>query len=150
MDDYEYGGLHTLLRISGFGVPPYSARGLSQTLEPIDQARAGIWRTINGGLLDVTAPQYRKYKSTITCNDQNAPALNGVWPGRSVIVDCVSTLVYITAGGVPERTVVEGSSYIEGDFTIYRPRLNMRVMSHSVNTDEYGAEIGWTMELEEE
>jgi hypothetical protein len=143
-----YGDQTTVLRLSGPGVSPYSARGLTQTLEPI-AAAAALWRTIDGGYIDVSAPQFRKYASTISCSDQNAPAFDGVWPGQMLTVDCVSTLSYKTDGGSPVRSVVPDSSYEEGDYTIYRPRLVMRVKNFTTQEDEWGATIAWTLELEE-
>ena len=139
----------TLLVISGPGMPTYAARGLTQTLDPIGAAGA-IARTVNGGLIDLSPPQMRKYKSTISCTDTEAPALDGVWPGMPVTVDCVSELGYLTAGGTPQRTVVSGSSRTAGLWTWYRPRLDMMVMSYSTSTDEYGAQVGWSLELEEQ
>jgi hypothetical protein len=139
----------TLLVISGPGMPTYAARGLTQTLDPIDAAGA-IARTVNGGLIDLSPVQMRKYKSTISCTDVEAPALDGVWPGMPVTVDCVSELGYLTAGGSPQRTVVTGSSRTAGVWTWYRPRLDMMVISYSTSTDEYGAAIGWSLELEEQ
>ena len=138
----------TLLVISGPGLPTYAVRGLTQTLDPIDAAGA-IARTVNGGLIDLSPPQMRKYKSTISCTDQEAPALDGVWPGMPVTVDCVSELGYLTAGGSPQRTVVEGSTRVASRWTWYRPRLDMMVISYSTSTDEYGALIEWSLELEE-
>jgi hypothetical protein len=140
--------VETLLGISGPGISPYSARGLSQTLEPIDAAK-NMRRTINGTLLDVSAEQFRKYRSTISCNDQNTPALDGIWPGMTLTVDCVATLSYKTGGGAPSRSVVPGSSYAQGTFTIYRPRLTMIVSNYSVQEDEYGAAVSWSLDLEE-
>jgi hypothetical protein len=138
----------TLLVISGPGVSPYSARGLSQTLTPI-QAAQNTRRTVNGSLIDISAAQFRKFRSTISCTDQNTPALDGIWPGEQVTVDCVATLSYKTVGGSPSRPVVPGSSYVEGAFTIYRPRLTMIVMNFAVQEDEYGAAISWSLDLEE-
>ena len=138
----------TLLVLSGHGVSPYSARGLSQSLTPIE-ASAVLRRTINGDLKDLSQAQFRKFKSTITCTDQNTPALEGVWPGAVLTVDCVSELSYKTAGGAPERPVVSGSSRVEGEFTLYRPRLIMRVVGYDVSHDEYQAAVGWTLDLEE-
>lgn len=143
-----YADQTTLLRLSGPGVSPYSARGLNQTLEPIAAAENN-WRTINGGYIDVSAPQFRKYHSVITCSDQNAPAFDGVWPGQLLTVDCAATLSYKTEGGSPAREVVPDSSYVEGDYTIYRPRLQMRVKSYNTQEDEWGATISWTLDLEE-
>jgi hypothetical protein len=137
-----------VLTLSGLGVPPYSARGANQTLEPIEAARQ-LRRTINGELIDLSRPEFRKYRSTISCADQQPPAVDGVWPGRVVTVDCISVLSYRTSGGTPARAVVPGSLYTEGDYTFYRPQLTMRVVSFSQDTDEYGAAVSWSLELEE-
>lgn len=138
----------TLLEITGIDVPPYASRGLTQTLEPIEQAKQ-TRRTVNGSLKDISAIQFQKYKSTISCTDQQSPGLDGIWPGVSVTVKCVAELSYKTAGGTPERNIVSGSSRVEGDYTFYRPELIMRVTSYTMQTDEYGADIGWQLDLEE-
>ena len=137
-----------VLTLSGIGVPPYSARGASQTLEPI-QASQQLRRTINGELIDISRAEFRKYRSTISCVDQQPPAVDGVWPGQVLTVGCISELSYRTAGGAPARPVVAGSSRTEGDYTSYRPSLTMRVVSFSQDTDEYGAEVSWSLQLEE-
>ena len=136
------------LTLSGIGVPPYSVRGATQTLQPIDAAQQ-LRRTINGALVDISRAEFRKYRSTITCTDQQPPAVDGVWPGQIVTVGCISELSYKTAGGVAARAVVSGSSRTEGDYTFYRPQLTMRVVSFSQDTDEYGASVAWSLELEE-
>ncbi len=136
----------TLLVLSGHGVQPYSARGLTQSLDPIDAAAANR-RSINGTLHDFSQPQFRKYKSTVSCADQLAPALEGIWPGQTLTVDCVAELSYKTAGGSPSRTVV--ASRVDGDFTFYRPRLTMKVMTYTQSEDEYGRAVQWSLELEE-
>jgi hypothetical protein len=138
----------TLLVLSGHGVQPYSARGLSQTLDPIE-ASANLRRSINGVLHDLSQAQFRKYKSTISCSDQTAPALDGVWPGVVLTVDCVAELSYKTSGGSPQRSVVSGSSRTDGAFTFYRPTMSMRVMNYSTSEDEYGRTVQWSLELEE-
>ena len=137
-----------VLTLSGIGVPPYAARGASQTLEPIEAARQ-LRRTINGDLIDLSRPEFRKYRSTISCADQQPPAVDGVWPGRVVTVGCISELSYRTSGGAPARPAVSGSTRTEGDYTLYRPSLTMRVVSFSQDTDEYGATVSWSLELEE-
>lgn len=139
----------TLLVLSGMGVPPWSARGLTQSLTPI-AASASLRRTVNGALVDLAATQFRKYASTIQCTDQQAPALEGIWPGTELVVDCVAELCYPTLGvssAGPDREVV--SSRVEGDFTFYRPRLTMRVVNFSAEQDEYGATNAWRLDLEE-
>ena len=123
-------------------------RGATQTLQPIDAAQQ-LRRTINGTLIDVSRAEFRKYRSTISCTDQQPPAVDGVWPGQIVTVGCISELSCKTAGGAPSRSVVSGSSRTEGDYTFYRPQLIMRVVSFSQDTDEYGASVSWSLELEE-
>lgn len=141
--------MSTLLVISGL-VTPYSARGLQQTLEPI-AASGAFRRSVNGTLVDLSVPELRKYRSTITCADQEVPALDGVWPGQVLTVDCVAELSYPgdSSGPAAGRSIVPGSERVEGDFVFYRPRLTMMVMAHSVQTDEYGAAVGWSLDLEE-
>jgi hypothetical protein len=138
----------TALVLSAMGVPFYSARGLSQTLEPIDGAK-NVRRSVNGILTDVAHEQFRKYKSKISCIDMRAPAIDSVWPGMTVIVDCIAYLGYLTVGGSPQRTVVSGSAFTEGDFTFYRPRLTMLVIANSAQHDEWAATVPWELELEE-
>jgi hypothetical protein len=91
----------------------------------------------------------RKYKSTISCTDMDSPALDGIWAGMPLTVDCVPELGYLTAGGSPQRTVVSGSSRTSGAWTYYRPRLDMMVVNYTTGTDEYGAAVAWTLDLEE-
>ena len=138
----------TVLTITGFGLTPYSARGIRQTLEPIPQS-SSMRRTVNGALVDVSAPEMRKYRSVITCEDMNVPAIDGVWPGQLVTVACACELSYLTSGGTPARTVVSGSSRTDGDFTFYRPQLSMRIVTFNEALDELGAFLAWTLELEE-
>lgn len=139
---------NTNLSWNGEGVSPFSARGLTQTLDLIGAA-SNIRRTINGDARNLSATQFRKYKSTISCSDQNPPALDDVWPGDVLVVDCCAELSYKTAGGAPARPVVAGSSYVEGDYTIYCPQLTLIVVSKDQSTDDYGHTTGWKLELEE-
>ncbi len=138
----------TLLVLSGVGVAPYSARGLEQTLQPI-AASGELRRTINGTLTDLSETQLRKFTSTISGEDQLSPALNGVWVGKTVTVDCIVELCYPTSGGSAARTVVPGSSRVEGDYTYYRPRLSMMVADWRVSEDEWGRTVSWSLQLEE-
>ena len=138
----------TLRVLQGIGVPPYSARGLRQTLEIIDQA-SQMRRTVNGQLKDISFSSFRKYRSTITGSDQQAPNFNGRWPGLQGVVDCIAELSYAQDLESPDRPVVPGSEIVEGAHTSYRPRLTMRIVNLSVNQDEYGRQIDWSLELEE-
>ena len=147
-DDIDAPNSHTLLRLSGFGVQPYSARGLSQTYAPIQQASHNR-RTVNGALKDISFPGFRKYSSSISGSDQLPPAVDGIWPGLEVEVHCLFEFQYLTDGGAPARLVVPGSSRVEGSYTLYRPILICRINNFNVSTDEYGAQVSWSMELEE-
>lgn len=138
----------TDLIISGMGIPRWSARGLDQTLQP-DPASISMRRTVNGDLLDLSSSQFRKYQSTITCRDHRTPAIEGIWPGQELTVDCIAELSYETMSGSPSRTVVEGSERVENDYTFYRPRLSMRVAGFRTSRDEFADEVAWTLELVE-
>lgn len=140
---------HTVLAMSAVGVPPYSARGLKQTLTAIDQA-ANMRRTVNGALKDLSFSGFRKYKSTISGTDQQPPNFDGRWPGLTVVIDCIAELSYNAANGeTPQRTAVAGSSRDEWPFRTYRPQLTMKIMALSVDQDEYDRQIGWSLDLEE-
>lgn len=144
----DIAAIGSILTLSGFGVSPYSARGLTQTLEPIEAA-AHLRRTINGTLLDLSLSQFRRYRSTISGSDQAPPAFGSMWPGMQVTVGCVARLAYLTATGTPERPVVPGSSVVEGNYTYYRPNLIMRVLGWNLDEDEWAAGISWSLSLEE-
>jgi hypothetical protein len=139
----------TVLRMQGIGVPPYSARGLSQSLEPIQQA-SQLRRTVNGNLRDLAFDGFKKYSSSISGTDQRPPNFDGRWPGLTVIVDCIAELSYTPdEGDTPQRDIVPGSERVEGAHNVYRPRLTMKIINLSVNVDEYECQTGWTLELEE-
>jgi hypothetical protein len=137
----------TLLVITGVGLPSWSARGLNQTLAPIE-ASAQMRRTVNGELLDISYLPFQKYGSKITCDDLRIPAIDGVWPGDEVTVECVAELSYPT-GGTAQRPAVPGSSRTEGGFVFYRPILVMLVKNIETQTDEWGATMQWTIDCEE-
>jgi hypothetical protein len=132
------------------GVNPYSARNLSGTLSPIDLARGSdrLARTVNGSLIDISAPQMRKYRLEVHGEDQAPPALDGLWVGMPLIVDCHVELAYLT-GSVPGRTAVPGSERFEGDYTYYRPRLQMLVVELEIQRQEWEAKVSWSLMLEE-
>lgn len=140
----------TVLQITGIGIAPYSTRAATQTLEPINSASAGIYRDVNGTLHNVGGTSFQKYRSTISCQDQLPAALDGVWPGKVVTVDCIQELAYEDASGASgDRTAVSGSTRTVDGFVFYRPVLSMMVTGFSVQTDEWGADVSWRMDLEE-
>lgn len=151
----------TILALTGMGIPPYSARGLTQTLGHIDGA-VQQRRTINGTLTDISDSLFQKYNSTISGSDQQPPALEGKWPGLILTVDCMVELAITgevgydttdepttTEGSPFDRPVVPGSVRHETGFTFYRPRLTMMVTGFTVTKDEWGAAVDWSLALEE-
>lgn len=137
--------------VDGFWLPPFSARGLTQTLEQIGSDNAVgtlVRRDINGDLVDLTQPQFRKYATTITCKDVHAPTLDDAWIGQLVQIDCALELNYPT-GRSASRTEVPGSSRQEGHFTFYRPRITVRIVSVSHGFEEYGADYNWKLGAQE-
>lgn len=140
---------NTLLSISGAGLPPFSVRGLTQTLEPI-AASAVARRTVNGTLVDLSAPELRKYRSTISCSDQQPPAFDALWPGMILTIESALSLGYETNTVGPDRTAVAGSEREESGFGFYRLELDMMVVSPwTLSFDEYGAANAWQLDLEE-
>ena len=139
----------TVLRIQGVGVPPYSARGLRQSIGPIDQASQNR-RTVNGDLKDISFSGFRKYKTTISGTDQRPPNFDGKWPGLTIIIDCIAELSYTPdEGETRQRTAVPGSEREESAHNVYRPRLTCKIINFNQDHDEYGAQIGWTLDAEE-
>ena len=143
----------TLLVLSTpLGIPFYSARGLKQTLTPIQAAGANIQRDINGSLVDIDAgsTSFQKYASHIECGDndtRSSLAFDAIWPGQLVTVDCVAELITM---GTPARTFVPGSEWTDASgFLHYRPRLNMMVMNFSSQESEWEATVTWSLDLEE-
>jgi hypothetical protein len=138
----------TLLVLAPIGLPPYAARGARQTLKPINASKMQR-RTVNGELLDLAPAQFTKYETEITCTDVDSPATDGVWPGLILTLDCVAELAYLTAGGTPQRPVVAGSSRVEGAFTYYRPQLVVMVTDWSIEENEWGRAVAWSIHAEE-
>lgn len=133
----------TDLTISGLGIAPYSARGLRQTLKPI-AAASQVKRMASGELRSFGYAAFQKFESDIYGSDQQPPALDAVWPGRYVTVDCIATLA-IPIGGSPPRSYIE--AWEDGDFLIYRPRLNMAIVAFDMERDEWQAGVTWTLRL---
>ena len=143
-------GADTLLTISGLGGFEFQARGLTQTLAVIEQSKQQA-RDINANLIDISNPAFRKCASKITCTDVNAPPLDALqWPGMTVVVGCAISLVYANGNpGSPFKPEVSGSSFIDGNFTFYRPMLTMMVRDLKQSFDEWQANNGWELDLEE-
>jgi hypothetical protein len=133
------------------GVNPWSARQLRGTLRPIAMASGDslVARTVNGTLVDLSASQMRKYRLEIAGDDMAAPALDGMWVGMQVVVNCHVELAYLTAGGTPGRTPVSGSQRIDGNYTYYCPQFSMLIVQMQVERQEWAAVVNWSLTLEE-
>ena len=139
----------TQLVLSAIDMADFAARGISESLSPIGVS-AQTARSWNGTLVDLSDTTHRKLKAAWRCTDLVPPALNGIWPGQLLTVDCISWLNYVTSGGSPAHTVVTSSSYTEGALTFYRPRLTMRITAPwTADYDEWEAVTAWTLEAEE-
>ena len=140
-----------LIAAAAPGINPYSARGLRGTLTPIDAARGSdkLARTVNGTLVDISAPQMRKYRLEISGEDQAPPALDGLWVGMVVVVSSHVELAYLTTTGFSGRTPVSGSVRVEGAFTYYRPQFTMMVVEYQIERQEWEQAVSWSLALEE-
>lgn len=138
----------TKLRLNPIGIPPYSARGITEEFTLDGEAQ--LARTVNNVLIDLSAEEAEKFKLTITCTDQQMPALAGVRRGMELVVDSATEFTYMT-GGSPARPIADTTddpaTRTEGAVTFYRPRLTMRVADYRLNNDEAGAVCGWTLDL---
>jgi hypothetical protein len=147
----------TILRLVGMGIPPYSARGIQESLSPIGES-IQLRRTINGALDDVSDPLFRKYQVSWSATDMDPPAIEGVWSGLQLVVDCITELAVLgtfeadsEGGSEPgfDRMVVPGSVRHADGFTFYRPRLTMRVTGFSIDRGEWEASVAWQLSAEE-
>lgn len=129
-------------------LPLYSARGLTQTLEPTD-GTVFQERTVNGELVDLSVPRFRKLRSVISARDVKPPSRDDIWPGMTVTVECAYLLSYPTIGGTPSRTPVTGSQIVEGDFTFYRPEITFMIGKMTGSFEEWEAGYQWSIELSE-
>jgi len=165
------------LKIKGVGFPLLSCRDATQTLTPIRHGE--MRRSVNGELCYVGTNRHHKYQSRIRCADQNLPAIQQVWVGAIVEVDCISPLWESFPLGDEETTqklsrpLVEGSLLVkhtdntpvdfqweDGILTLpegegktvmvsYRPCLKMRITSFDFKEVEWQEERGWQLGLEE-
>lgn len=150
--------LFLLTPISGSYAPfltPYSARGLTQTLELIKGTSGGgnplgtqLRYDVNYNLIDLTVTASRKYLSTVSCRDTETPALDDVWIGTICEVSCALELSYPT-GATPIRPAVAGSERSEGHINFYRPLLTMMVVDPKISFEEYPGVYAWQMLLAE-
>lgn len=159
------------LTLSIGGFPPFSSRGCTQLLEPIETAESH--RTVNGELVSTGSPAHHKYKTCIKSSDKLPLALDSLWKGQSVEVGCMQWLwqksdsLELTL----DRKPVEGSviaiganrepiavlgikdqkiKIVSAGFVGYRPILQMKIIDFGYSTEEWGkGEVSWFLKLEE-
>lgn len=158
----------------GNALAPFSSRECTQTLSPLTQGI--LRRTINGVLVCVGNGGHRKFQSIISCKDKAPPAFDGLWKGTLVKVGCIQSMTHVVppnsqkvqleregsslhlheysgktwpVEGTQNRGVVIPQAF-PGGFLSYRPILKMVVKNYFLETDEWGASVGWQLELEEE
>jgi len=119
---------YTLLAIDSIDFSQYAVRGITMTLDPIDQAK-NVARDCRGDLADISVVQFRQYKITVTCTDHEAPALAGVWPGQDITITCIPGL----------------GEDITGDPLT----LLAKVTAWNTSRDEWAAEVAWQLEAEQ-
>ena len=120
---------YTLLAIDGIDFSQYAVRGITMTLEPIEQAK-NVARDCRGDLADISVAQFRQYKVTVTCTDHEAPELTDVWPGQDVIITCIPGL---------------GAANTTGDVLT----ILAKVTTWNTSRDEWAAEVAWQLEAEQ-
>jgi len=120
---------YTLLSIDNIDFSQYAVRGITMTLDPIEQA-ANVARDCRGGLADISVAQFRQYKISITCTDHEVPELTDIWPGQDITIACI-----------PGLGVANGSDDV---LTILA-----KVTLWSVSRDEWAAEVSWRLEAEQ-
>lgn len=161
----------TDLWIEGVGFPPFSARGCVQELTPIPLSNEAFQRTVNGKLIYFGREEDMKYRTKIACQDKGAPSMGHMWRGSVMRVGCIQTLTHkIKEGAVGlMRPFIKDSVQVfddehvsmsftfddknrvvsKGGYVTFRPILSMTLVDFSLNYDEWGGKMGWTLTLEE-
>jgi len=121
---------YTLLAIDSIDFSQYAVRGITMTLEPIEQA-AALARDCRGMLADISLAQFRQHKVTISCTDHEAPELSGVWPGQDITITCIPGL--------------GGGSGIDGEVLT----ILAKVTAWNTSRDEWAAEVAGQLEAEQ-
>ena len=120
---------YTLLAIDDISFSQYAVRGITMTLEPIEQAKS-LARDCRGALADISVAQFRQYKISITCTDHEVPELTDVWPGQDITITCIPGL---------------GAANSAGDVLI----ILAKVTTWNTSRDEWAAETAWKLEAEQ-
>jgi hypothetical protein len=120
---------YTLLAIDAIDFSDYAVRGITMTLEPIEQA-AALARDCRGALADISLAQFRQHKITISCTDHEAPTFTDIWPGQDITITCIPGL---------------GAANSTSDVLI----ILAKVTAWNTSREEWAAEIAWQLEAEQ-
>jgi len=130
----------TLLGLSrtggGFTLPEFAARGISMQMGPVE-GTADIRRDVNFNLINLKAGStaFRKYKFLISCSDMQSPGFSSVSEGREALwAGDEVTLITIPELGATEQQTFTALVMDPG---------------WSVTTDDWGAVVSWSLELEQ-
>lgn len=115
------------------------------SLAPIDASKH-FERSINGGLLNLCYSPMQKWKITITGDDQDPPALDGVWPGTPLTIGCI---VELATQNTPSHSANGTDREQDSIWTFTKPTVDVLLMDFQVQRDEYGCQTSWSMDVEE-
>lgn len=149
-------------------IPKEAGGGVSQSLQIIEQA-AQLRRDVNGGLIRLQNPSFRKYRTEISVNGAGSPTLGNLNPGDLLTIHCIAEITQRVASGaatlvrdpVPgsvrcydnnsRRTAdptVSGRSITGASgatFLVFRPILECAVEAYSYDRNETSAEVSWSL-----
>jgi len=163
----------TILTLGSLVIPVGAGRGITQTIKPI--SNGALRRTVNGTLKDLTRIENRKFESQIRCTDMATPSMAELWKGNQITVGCIQTLNQLVNPEASSTTLIRDpvSGSVVGfkadgskltptsvvgrvatfasniERVEFRPSLTMLVVATSFDVDEYAAEEGWSIDLEE-
>lgn len=126
--------------------PDGSALFVEADITPIDGA-TDLRRTVNGSLVNLSDPAFRKLAVTLSASDMTLPALGNLYPGDTLTVEC--PVVIRERGGVPARPAAGGVFTIGNGWVEYRPVLECMLIANSLNETEGKASASWSLTLEE-
>lgn len=128
-------------------MPAGSSFGVSTSIRLIGAA-ASMRRTVNGRLVVIADPAFRKYAVSINASDMILPPIFDLYTGQRVTVE-LATIIR-ERGQIPTRpyvfdTLQTGNGWIE-----YRPILVCLVVEPpEMSDEEYAGTASWSIELEE-
>lgn len=150
----------TRLTIEGFGLTPYSARGLKQSFTLIEGAKQQR-RNLDGVLRDLSRAEFRKYSTVIEGKDLDPPEFGENWPGMIVTVGWALEFAVRVSGGEPMSPLslpfdtsppsmaVPGSIRYANGFLFYRPLRVMMIREFTGDFEEWPADYSWSLTLED-